>query len=241
MVTLSPTSGAPCSTFRLTVKNTETARDTFDLSLGGPAALVVQLALPKVTLAPGRSTTVTISTRAVRFAVPGALALVVTARSEGNTAVQASTAASFTIPSTTGMAAEFSPGIQVLLVPGTSYFLLLVNNTGNGADSYRGTITGTSGPVKASLVGLDGRPSQTIPTFRLPRLAAGAILLQMSLAQAGTTGTVSVQVQSLTHPTMKVTSKATMSVALPVTPLRPWARSGGAGEWARDEGRALAL
>ena len=41
---------------------------------------------------------------------------------------------------------------KVLPVPGTSSFLLLVNNTGNTEDAYTATIMGTSGPVTANLM-----------------------------------------------------------------------------------------
>jgi uncharacterized membrane protein len=57
-VYLSPSSGNPGSTFVMTVYNTGTVQDTFDLSLGGPAALVSSLATDKVTLSPGISKSV---------------------------------------------------------------------------------------------------------------------------------------------------------------------------------------
>jgi hypothetical protein len=56
----------------------------------------------------------------------------------------------------------------------------------------------TSGPVTANLIGLDGSPTQSIPTFILPGLSAGAIELQVSLA-ALKPGTVMVLVKSLNH------------------------------------------
>jgi uncharacterized membrane protein len=88
-VTLDPSSAAPGSTFHATVTNTGAAADTFSLSLGGPAALAAQLQLGSttVTLAPGGSQVVPISTGAVDFAAPGALALAVIAASATNPAV----------------------------------------------------------------------------------------------------------------------------------------------------------
>jgi len=218
-VTLTSTSGAPGSTFSLKVTNTSTAKDTFDLSLGGPGALVSKLALTKVTLAPGASTTVTITTGAITFAVSGALPLVASAKSEGNPAVEVSATAPITVPATMGMTAQLSPGVQVIPVPGTSNFLLLVNNTGNSEDAYTATITGTSGPVKAQLMGLDGLPTNTIPTFRLPGLSTGALLLETDLA-AFATGTVTIEIDSLTDPAIKATVKATVKATPPPPPLR---------------------
>jgi uncharacterized repeat protein (TIGR01451 family) len=211
-VSLNPPSGAPGSSFQLTVTNTGQVMDTFDLALGGPAALVSSLGMPKVTLAPGASQVVPIATGAVTFADAGSLNLMGMAQSEANPAVQAGASASLTIPNTTGMTAQFSPAVQVLPVPGTSSFLLLVHNTGNTEDSYSATITATTGPLSASLTGLDGQPAQAIPVFRLPGLSTGAILVHTTLAQFSQ-GTVTVTVQSQSNPSLVTSSTATVSAA----------------------------
>jgi uncharacterized membrane protein len=217
-VALSPTSGTPGSTFHLMVTNTGTAKDTFDLSLGGPGALVAKLAATRVTLAAGASTTVTITTSAINFASPGALQLVGAARSEANPAVAAGAAATIQVPGTKGLAAHLTPGVRVLPVPGTSDFLLLVNNVGNLEDAYSATIMGTSGPFKAQLMGLDGLPTQTVPIFRLPGLATGALLLHTNLGKFGK-GTVTVAIDSLSDPTIHATALAAVS-AVPALPRR---------------------
>ena len=80
-------------------------------------------------------------------------------------------------------------------------------------DSYSATITGSSGPITADLVGLDGQPTQAIPLFRLPGLAAGRLSLQASLATAGS-GTVTIKVTSLTDATRSVTLTATINVGV---------------------------
>src|SRR5581483_2947819 len=108
-----------------------------------------------------------------------------------------------------------SPAVRVIPVPGTSDFLVLVNNTGNGADSYKATVIGTSGPVKAHLVGLDGRPATAVPDFLLPGLFTGALVLQTDLGAVGT-GVVNVAIASLTNPQIKTTVKAQVT-----TPPRP--------------------
>jgi uncharacterized membrane protein len=217
-VTLTPSSGAPTNTFQATVTNTGTVSDTFDLSLASPAGLVASLGVSKVTLAAGASQMVAISTGAVNFAVPGTLALTVAAKSEGNAAVQASASADLTIPDSTGLTASFSPATQTLAAPGMATFLLNVNNTGNTEDSYTATITGSNGPVTATLMGLDGQPTQAIPVFRLPGLSTGAILLQANLAALGT-GAVTVQVKSLDDHPLTSDNTATVSTQeVPVTP-----------------------
>jgi len=219
-VYLSPSSGNPGSTFEMFVYNTGTVQDTFDLSLGGPAALVSTLATDKVTLAPGSYQYVPITTNSVGFADPGTLDLTATAASEGNLNVQASASAELNIAPTQGMTAQFQEPTQVIPLPGTSDFLLLVNNTGNIQDSYSATIVGTSGPVTASLTGLDGNPTQSIPLFILPGLSTGAILLQTDLTAVGQ-GTVAVEVQSLSNPNETATVTATVSTPATATPIQP--------------------
>jgi uncharacterized membrane protein len=211
-VSLSPGSGAPGTPFQLMVTNTGTVQDTFDLALGGPASMVSSLGSSKVALAPGASQTVPITTGAVNFADSGSLNLMGMATSEGNPAVQAEAMAALTIPNATGMTAKLNPATQDLAAPGATSFLLTVNNTGNLEDSYTATIASTTGPVTASLNGLDGTPTQTSPIFRLPGLSSGALQLNAALSGAGT-GTVTIQVKSLSDPTIASTVVATVTAA----------------------------
>src|SRR5262249_31732661 len=74
-VGLNPTTGTPGDTLEMTVTNTGTVADTYDLTLAGPAALVATLGVSQVTLAPGASQAIPITTSAIDFAVPGALGL----------------------------------------------------------------------------------------------------------------------------------------------------------------------
>ena len=199
----------------MTVINTGTETDTFNLSLGGPAALVAALGtITTGPIAPGFSQIIPITTSAVNFADPGTLSLMAIATSENDSTVQASTSANLTIPASTGLTASFSPATQTLPTPGMATFLLNVNNTGNTEDAYTATITGSNGPVTATLMGLDGQPTQTIPVFRLPGLSTGAILLQASLAAVGT-GAVSVQVKSLDNDEQPVDNTAMVIAQAP--------------------------
>ena len=151
-----------------------------------------------MTLAPGASQVVPINTGAINFAVEGSLNLMAMATSTSNPAIQNAASANLTIPATSGMTAEFSPNTQTLSSPSTATFLLMVHNTGNTEDSYSATIMGANGPVAATLIGLDGSPTQSIPMFILPGLSTGAIELQVDLSAVGT-GTVTVEVRSLTR------------------------------------------
>jgi uncharacterized repeat protein (TIGR01451 family) len=217
-VSLTPATANAGTTFDLKVTNTGSVADTFDLALAGPAAIGARLSTTKVTLLPQASQDVQVTTSAASFAVPGKLPLIGMATSEANPKVQDSARAAVIVPETVGMTAGLTPTTQVLPIPGTSSFLLLVTNTGNTADDYKATITGTTGPITASLLGLDGQPTQTIADFQLPALATGAILIQTNLGTFGT-GTVAVLVQSLTHEGLQATNVATVSsTAVPVVP-----------------------
>lgn len=196
-VTLNPPSGAPGSGYQATVTNTGTIADTYNLALAGPAALVARLGLKQVTLAPGASQVVPISTGAVDFAIQGNLPLVASATSSANPAIQGAAMTELAIPATQSFTAQFSPASTTLPGPGEATFLLTVQNTGNTTDSYSATLIGTSGPVTANLVGLEGGATQAIPTFILPGLSTGVILLQADITALGQ-GAVTVQVKSLT-------------------------------------------
>jgi len=218
-VTLGPSTGSPGDTFTMTVLNTGSVTDTYDLALGGPIALIATLgATTTKPLAPGAFQTITITTKPAGFALPGTLDLTAIATSEANSSVKGSATSALSVSPSQGLAAKLSPSVKLLPVPGTTSFLLEVNNTGNQEDAYTATITGTSGPVAASLVGQGGAPTQTIAVFRLPALSAAAILLDASLLSPGE-GTVSIGVQSLMHPSL--TASATAQVSTQVTPPPP--------------------
>ncbi len=202
--------------FLMSVTNTADAADTFSLALGGPAALAATLGQTSVTLQPGDSQSIPITTQAANFALAGSLDLIATATSQNDPAVQASASASLGVPSTQGMSASFTPSVQVLSAPGSTSFVLMVQNSGTSVDSYSATITGSSGPVSADLTGLTGESTQSIPTFYVPALGTGAIVLNVN-SSAALQGTVTVQVASLSDPSesTSVTAILTNTIAAP--------------------------
>jgi uncharacterized membrane protein len=215
-VSLNKTTGAPGDTFQLTVTNTGTVQDTYNLSLGEPASLVATLAMSTVTLAAGKSTTIPITTGPVTFSDQGALSLMAVAASQTTPAVKASATASLTIPAMQGLTAQLMPATQTLAQPGPAPFTAQVENTGNTQDSYTATIVGITGPITAALVGLDGLPTQTIPNFSLPGLSIGLLPLRTTATGDGV-GTVSIKVTSLSDPlrTTTLTAKVQAGLAAP--------------------------
>jgi large repetitive protein len=215
-IALTPSSTAPGSSLQLTVTNRGQATDTFDLSLAGPAALVAHLATNRVTLGPGASQVVTITTGGVGFAVPGALSLIGMAQSVANAAVRDIAAADLTVAAARGVETRFDPAAQTRTTPGSRSFLLQIDNVGNTEDGYEVTILSATGGVVASLAGLDGLPTQTIPVVRLPGLASGAILLNADMPAVGQ-GTVTVRVRSSDGSVVR-TATATLAVVPPAAP-----------------------
>jgi uncharacterized membrane protein len=209
-VALSPTENSPGGGFQLMVTNSGSVTDTFGLALAGPGALVASLGLSAVTLGPGASQMVPITTQAAGFALPGALSLTGIATSLGNPAVRDAATADLRIAAIKAIEARFDQPLRILPGPGSGTFRLFVENTGNLEDSYTVLISGTSGPVAARIIGLDGLPTRAIPQLILPGPSSGSILLQADLAAPGQ-GTIIVQVTSLTDGAVTATATATVA------------------------------
>jgi hypothetical protein len=78
-------------------------------------------------------------------------------------------------------------------------------------------ITGTTGALQASLVGLDGSATQRIAQFRLPGVTTGQLFVNVTpTSLAG--GTVTVKITSLTNAAVTATATATLTPGSPVEP-----------------------
>ncbi len=216
-VSLAPDSRNPGEGFTLTVRNTGDQADTFDLVLGGPGALVANLAASRVTLDAGASRQVAVTTGAVNFALPGSLGIAAMATSTTAAAVRDMDTGTLTILAAKAMTAALDRATVTLPKPGTGSFPITVRNTGNIEDSYRAVISGKTGPVTAFLVGLDGQPTTSIDTFRLTALGAGQLVLRITAANGGT-GTTTVQIRSLTDDSIVATVTATLVASATAAP-----------------------
>ncbi len=199
-VALSPLAGAPDSAYTLTVTNTSGSTQppqSFTVTLAGPLASFGTMGDTMVTLASGASQAIPITLDLQGLFFPGPVPLIGVATSVANPAVLASAQATVTVPTIEGLTATMDPSERtVAAVDDLASFLLLVRNSGNQEEAYSAEIIGMSGPLSAYLVGLDGQPTNKIPSFRLPGLATGAIGLRASLSAIGE-GTVTVRVTSL--------------------------------------------
>jgi uncharacterized protein (TIGR03437 family) len=210
-VTLAPNQATPGSTINLTVTNRGSVGDTFDLALGGPGALISTLGTSVVTLAPGASQIVPVTIGQAAFATLGTLTLQAVATSRGNSSVSALASAIVNIGIRRGVAAAFSPQRQGLAAPGPATLLLEVENTGTAEGTYMARITGTTGPIQANLIGLDGLPSQTIPSFILPGVTQGLITVA-AVFTGPQEASVTAEIVSLDDGSIKATATGFLGV-----------------------------
>lgn len=208
-VAIAPASNVPGSPFQVVVTNVGGSRDTYSLGLAGAAALVASLEAGQVTLAPGESRTISIATTGVAFAVPGPLTLMVSATSTADPSVSSVAEADLAIAAVKGLTAAIERPVRTIAAPGSATFVLTVENTGNVEDAYEATIDGVSGVVEASLIGLEGLPSRSLPVFRLAGLSKGLILMRVDASTLGR-GNVVVRIRSLTDPTRTATVVASL-------------------------------
>jgi uncharacterized membrane protein len=96
-VALSPSSGPPGTPFMMTVINTGTVADSYSLALSGPAAILASLPYDQVTLGPGASSYVPITTSTDASVSPGTMVLIVTAQSQSAAAVEADASVGLTV------------------------------------------------------------------------------------------------------------------------------------------------
>jgi uncharacterized protein (TIGR03437 family) len=210
-VALAPASQSQGGAFQMTVKNTGSVSDTFNLALSGPGALVAKLASSSVTLAAGQSQNVAIAVGSTSGATLGSLALVGSAASRANPAAVGSANATITVPASQSVTAAFTPVRAGLTVPGPTAFLLQVQNTGTTEDGYIASIVSTTGPVQANLVDLNGAAVQTTSQFRLPGTTQGQLLLNATLTSA-VQASVTVKVTSVSNAAVSAQATAQLGI-----------------------------
>lgn len=222
-------SGNPGDSLGLRLTNIGSVEDDFTLILGGPGALSSTLIMPtgrtlnnaqpelNVHLAAGGSTVVNVALGEVNFALPGQTGLFAQATSRADSAVTTVADANIVSAQQQAMNAALDPSAVTLAAPGSKTFTVTVNNLGNTEDAYSAVISQTTGPVTASLQGLDGNPTQSIPVFRLPALSSGVLSLTLNLQQAGV-GQAKVLISSNTNPAIRQEVTAQVSYTAPYIP-----------------------
>ncbi len=213
-VDVTPATAIPGDALQVTITNTGTVADTFDLAIAGVPGIVATLSNPVVTLNPGDSQTLTIELDDINFASPAALDLFVSATSRANSAVRHVDSATITIAPTLDMEARFGDDTVERTGPGSAFLLLLVDNIGNVEDAYTASIDQVTGPATAALIGTDGLPTASVPIIRVPGQTTGVLLVDASLLEFGQ-ATVRVKVQSLTDAGIVRFATATVQALVP--------------------------
>ena len=207
---MSPASGTPQTAFALVVRNIGSAQDTYNLSIVGPLAQAAAIS-PSVTLAAGAQQSIPITLGAMNFTVVGSYPLEVQVVSQTNPAVQAVTSATVTLASGKSVTASIAPATaMVLSAPGAATLLFNATNTGNVNDTYTVAVTGTTGPVTATL----GNSALSMSPVLIPALGSSHFPIAASLASTGS-GTVTVTITSNSSNTVTAQSTATVQTPSP--------------------------
>jgi hypothetical protein len=203
---INPGNGTPQTNFVLNLTNEGSAQDTYNLSVVGPLAQVASVPSTSGPINATKTGQVPITLNPIDFVSPGTYALDVKAVSQANPLVQAVIAGSVTVSGSKGVSAAITPSpTSVQTTPGSVSLLFQATNTGNVPDNYTASITGTTGPVTATLNG----SGQSIASFPIPALGNSEFPLNAQVTGPGA-ATVTVTVTSLSSSTIH--NQATVTI-----------------------------
>lgn len=196
VLAIAPGSGTPATTFDVTVTNSGTAGDTFDLAGAGPLGPTVSFDVAAVTLAAGASQTVHAMLDATAWWPAGTSSFDVIAQSRADANTRARATATVALAALRGADLSADPSsVNVGTTPATRDFALRLRNAGNVEDSYRLAIASTTGAVSASLTGSDGAQVPSIARATLPGAALAQFTLSATLS-SGLSGSVTIEARS---------------------------------------------
>jgi large repetitive protein len=208
-ISLNPGTGSAGTVYQAAIVNRGATTDTFNLAPVGPLAGLTALNASSVTLNPGATATVNVLVSDISQNLPGTFPIQVQATSQAVPSVFAVASANLIVPATKGILASLTPGSSTINpAPGSVQLSLNALSTGNQTDSYTAAITGTTGPVTATLTGPSGA-GPSISSFSLPALGAAAFPATANLTASGQ-GSVTVRITSLSDPTVQSTNTATI-------------------------------
>ena len=178
-VSISPSSqsvnpAAP-ATWDVTVTNTGSLADTYDLEVSGMPALAGTLGMATVSLVPGASQTVSLVAPDLSFLAPGRYVFAVRAQSQALNGIRAQDEAVFTVPSFEEVAVRWDPAGQIVSGTLSTDLRLIVSNTGNLITEYQLNFSGE---------GLTSLPS--VQRVTVPPGREAAIQVEIRAARGGT-------------------------------------------------------
>ena len=119
------------TTWDVTVTNTGSVADTFDLIVSGAPALAGTLSADTITLASGASQTVQLTAADLRFLLPGTQTFAVMAQSQAESQIRAEDRASFSVASFEAVAVAWLPESRTVTNTLTASLTFVISNTGN--------------------------------------------------------------------------------------------------------------
>jgi hypothetical protein len=177
--TLDPNAGG---VWQVTITNTGSVADVFDLSAGGIVALSGQFSENAVALDPGAVTSVQLTTGALEFALPGTYPIAVAAVSQDDDRARDEATATVTFEAFEAVALAWSPASQS--VPDNMAGLVLViTNTANSAATYALSLDmpGLIGAGLPAEVALPAGAVVMVPVF-VTAAAPGTYMLEAGAA-----------------------------------------------------------
>ena len=179
VVSLTPesTTMAPTDTavWSVTVTNTGSIADSYDLVAGGIAASSAQFSVNPVALAPGSAQTVQLSADELSFALPQTYPVSVIATSTADGRLQNGDTVDVTFTGFEATEVSWLPSSQTLTDTLTATYMVLITNTGNISTIY---------DLSLSVPGLEGS-LETTEVYIPPHMTAG-ILATVTGSAAGT-------------------------------------------------------
>jgi len=127
----------------ITVTNTGSVADSYDLTAGGAPALAGTLSAATVTLAPGASQTVQLTAADLRFLLPGTQTFAVMAQSQAESQIRSEDRASFTVEGFVETAVFWQPESKTVTNTLTMALTFIVSNTGNLLTEFDLSFVGT--------------------------------------------------------------------------------------------------
>jgi uncharacterized membrane protein len=176
------------TTWDVTVTNRGSVADTFDLTATGLAGIAGTFTPGSVSLAPGASQTVQLTTGSLDFVVSGTYDVTVLATSQADPDIQAVGQGTLTVTDYEGLDLAWYPATQTVVDTLEATYTLVITNTGNRLTAFDVALTvpGGSAQVGLAQVSIPARGTVVLPvTVRVP--GEGTYQLEGTVTSTGAT------------------------------------------------------
>jgi uncharacterized membrane protein len=161
--------------WQVTLTNVGAVGDTFDLSATGIVALTAAFSSDSVTLSPGQSQTVQLTTEPLPFVLPQTYVFRVAATSTNDSRITGDAQAEVTFTVTEGIELTWLPHDKTVEDALSADYILVITNTGNLATTYQ-----------IDLASPELRGTFEVSEVTVPALGSAALPLRVHAAAPGT-------------------------------------------------------